>query len=46
MRCERCGSDTSVAKHSVDGFTGYLCGECQDVWSGLLESNSPANPTP
>lgn len=32
MKCERCGKDTSVEKHNVDGFTGYLCEDCQQIW--------------
>lgn len=35
MKCERCGADTSVERHDVDGFTGYLCADCREVWDGL-----------
>lgn len=35
MNCERCGEDTRVEKHDVDGFTGYLCEECRQVWDEL-----------
>lgn len=34
MECERCGKDTEVQKHEVDGFTGYLCSDCVEVWEG------------
>lgn len=32
MRCERCNEDTSVERHDVDEFSGYLCEECIAVW--------------
>lgn len=35
MKCERCGADTSVERHDVDGFSGYLCSDCADVWEQL-----------
>ncbi|MGM0398961.1 MAG: hypothetical protein ACQEQY_08205 [Halobacteriota archaeon] len=35
MKCERCGSTTSVEKHDVDGFTGYLCEDCAAVWDAI-----------
>lgn len=35
MRCERCGSATVVERHDVDGFTGYLCEECEQVWDEI-----------
>ncbi|ELZ84197.1 hypothetical protein C455_00802 [Haloferax larsenii JCM 13917] len=38
MRCERCGADTTVTGHTVDGFTGYLCRECHAVWDRLFDS--------
>ncbi len=37
MECERCGEDTSVDRYDVDGFTGYLCDECKEVWEILLD---------
>lgn len=38
MKCERCGADESVRKHSVDGFTGYLCEDCTAMWLQLSEA--------
>lgn len=35
MKCERCGADTQVKKHDVDGFTGYLCADCWDAWNKI-----------
>lgn len=35
MYCERCGKDTLVEKHEVDGFTGYLCRDCLDEWEQI-----------
>jgi len=35
MQCERCGSDTHVERHEIDGFVGYLCRECLAVWEEL-----------
>ncbi|MFW6002977.1 MAG: hypothetical protein ACOCPT_00965 [Halanaeroarchaeum sp.] len=35
MKCERCGAETSVEKHDVDGFTGYLCEDCRTVWADI-----------
>lgn len=37
MKCERCGADTSVTRHDVDGFTGYLCPDCEDEWDRIQE---------
>jgi len=37
MKCERCGENTSVDRYGVDGFTGYLCHDCKEVWEILLE---------
>ena len=37
MDCERCGANTDVKKHDVDGFTGYLCEECRQTWVKLQE---------
>lgn len=33
MKCDRCGADTSVERYDVDGFTGWLCDECVEVWN-------------
>lgn len=41
MKCERCGADTTVTKHGVDGYTGYLCDECMDVWEEINKKESP-----
>lgn len=38
MKCERCGADTSVERHEVDDFAGYLCEECRAVWDRLQEA--------
>jgi len=35
MKCERCGADTYVERHEVDGFTGYLCDSCRDAWDEI-----------
>jgi transposase-like protein len=35
MKCERCVADTHVEKHSVDGYSGYLCAECRETWDAL-----------
>lgn len=35
MECERCGEDTDVHRHDVDGFTGYLCEECEEEWDAI-----------
>jgi transposase-like protein len=35
MKCERCGEDTQVHRYDVDGFTGYLCDECQKTWDKI-----------
>lgn len=35
MKCERCGEDTHVERHDVNGFTGYLCEDCLDEWEYL-----------
>lgn len=35
MKCERCGSDTTVTKHDINGFTGYLCSDCWKVWNQI-----------
>ncbi|QOS11076.1 small CPxCG-related zinc finger protein [Haloferax gibbonsii] len=32
MWCERCGRDTTVRRHAVDEFTGFLCSDCRVVW--------------
>lgn len=37
MNCERCGEDTQVQRYNVDGFTGYLCGECVEKWNAIQE---------
>lgn len=37
MKCERCGEDTEVHPHSVDGFTGYLCDSCLTEWGTVQE---------
>lgn len=33
MKCGRCGADASVEKHTVDGFSGYVCRGCLEVWT-------------
>lgn len=35
MKCERCGLDTHVEKHEVDGYEGYLCEACRQRWVSL-----------
>jgi len=35
MKCERCGDDTRVLRHDVDGFTGYLCEACESKWGRM-----------
>jgi transposase-like protein len=35
MRCERCLASTSVEKHVVDGFSGFLCERCRSEWARL-----------
>lgn len=35
MRCQRCGDDTRVDRHEVDGFRGYLCQNCHEAWDRL-----------
>lgn len=39
MKCERCGASTQVDQYDVDGFTGYLCDECRDVWDELTDES-------
>lgn len=41
MRCERCLSDTSVEKHVVDGFSGFLCERCRSEWDRLTSDRAP-----
>lgn len=36
MECERCEADTAVERYEVDGFSGYLCDDCADVWDQLI----------
>lgn len=38
MKCNRCGADTSVEKYDIDGFIGYLCDDCREVWDEMAES--------
>lgn len=35
MKCERCGEDTHVEEYDIDGFSGYLCDECREVWDEI-----------
>jgi hypothetical protein len=35
MECERCGETSNVERYDIDGFTGYLCDDCQDVWDEI-----------
>jgi ssDNA-binding Zn-finger/Zn-ribbon topoisomerase 1 len=35
MRCERCGADTHVERHMIDGYSGHLCAECREEWNRL-----------
>lgn len=44
MRCERCEADTTVHRYDVDGFTGYLCAECQETWDEI-QGKTTARPT-
>jgi len=37
MNCQRCGRDTLVQQHEVDGFSGYLCESCREVWDTIQE---------
>lgn len=36
MKCERCGDNTHVGQHEIDGFTGHLCKNCTQVWDEIL----------
>jgi len=38
MKCERCNEDTTVTKYEVDGFSGYLCDECVEMWDNISDS--------
>lgn len=35
MRCHRCGEDTRLEPHEVDGFTGDLCETCLEIWEEI-----------
>ncbi len=35
MRCNRCGEDTWLERHEVDGFTGRLCEKCVEKWDEI-----------
>jgi len=35
MKCQRCGEDTSVRRHEIDGFDGWLCEECLEKWQDV-----------
>ena len=37
MKCERCREDKKTQRYEVDGFTGYLCEECVEVWNKIAE---------
>jgi len=39
MECERCGDTTNVERYDIDGFTGYLCDGCRDVWDEIRNGN-------
>jgi len=44
MKCERCGADTQVERHEIDGFTGFLCQSCLEAWSALKNSTRNNGP--
>jgi hypothetical protein len=35
MRCDRCGEDTRLERHEIDGFTGNLCEKCLEKWEDI-----------
>jgi len=37
MQCGRCGKDTEVTHHDIDGFSGYLCEDCEAAWKLLQD---------
>jgi transposase-like protein len=37
MKCERCRKDKRTKRYDVDGFTGYLCEECQKKWDAITQ---------
>ncbi len=38
MRCGRCDREVPVTPHAIDGYTGYLCTQCTEVWTRLQPS--------
>ena len=37
MKCERCGVDSHVETHVVDGYRGQLCETCHEQWRRLAQ---------
>jgi transposase-like protein len=35
MECERCREDEQVQRYDIDGFSGYLCPDCEEAWDKI-----------